>query len=106
MSSVDIYNKLISEKRFSSKTSRTLIEEFTSDKIRIVFSSPFRRLQQKAQVFSLETNAAVRSRLTHTLEVATIGISIAEKVVESLIENEKISRKLELPFIKIVENAC
>lgn len=100
------YNELIIRERFNYKTTRTLSEEFTSDKNRIIFSSPFRRLQQKAQVFSLETNAAVRSRLTHTLEVATIGISLAEKIADKLVENNLITQDLVLPFIKIIENAC
>lgn len=101
------YENLIVHDRFDkSKTTRSLSEEFTSDKNRIVFSPPFRRLQQKAQVFSLETNAAVRSRLTHTLEVATIGITIAEKITEKLLEEKILSTTQILPFIKIVENAC
>ena len=52
---------------------RSPIEEFYSDKSRIIYSSSFRRLQQKAQVFSLEPNSNVRTRLTHSLEVADIG---------------------------------
>lgn len=101
------YNSIISSDRLDqSPKFRTLNEEFISDKSRIIFSSPFRRLQQKAQVFSLETNASVRSRLTHTLEVATIGISIAEKVVTQLIDQKALSEKLAVPFVKIVENAC
>lgn len=105
--SIAFYDKIISHKRLGPTTTpRTLNEEFTSDKNRIIFSSPFRRLQQKTQVFSLETNASVRSRLTHTLEVATIGISIAERVLVKLKDQEKIRKELILPFIKIVENAC
>lgn len=104
--SISVYDKLIVKTRTKSNAERSLSEEFTSDKSRIIFSSPFRRLQQKAQVFSLETNAAVRSRLTHTLEVATIGISIAEKIVHTLVNEKLIAPNLVLPFIKIVENAC
>ncbi len=44
-------------------------EETESDRVRILYSSPFRHLQNKAQVFSLEDNPDVRSRLTHSLEV-------------------------------------
>ena len=40
---------------------RVPLEEFFSDKSRIIYSSSFRRLQQKAQVFSLELNSSVRS---------------------------------------------
>ncbi|HEY1718618.1 MAG TPA: hypothetical protein VGH42_10065, partial [Verrucomicrobiae bacterium] len=52
-------------------------EDFYSDKSRIVFSSSFRRMMQKAQVFSLESNTSVRNRLTHSLEVADIGRTLA-----------------------------
>lgn len=44
-----------------------------SDRGRIVNSAAVRRLQQKTQVFPLERNAAVRSRLTHSLEVQQVG---------------------------------
>ena len=46
-----------------------LMQAFESDRGRIVNSAAVRRLQQKTQVFPLERNAAVRSRLTHSLEV-------------------------------------
>ena len=49
---------------------------FQIDQDRIVFSRPFRRLQQKTQVHSMTGNAHVRNRLVHTLEVASIGRSI------------------------------
>lgn len=39
------------------------------DRVHVAMSSPFRRLQQKTQVFPLDVNATARSRLTHTLEV-------------------------------------
>jgi len=105
--SIDYYRRIICKERlFPTKTHREINEEFTSDKTRIVFSSPFRRLQSKAQVFSLETNAAVRSRLTHTLEVATIGVSIAEKITVALRQKNLLDDDLVFPFVKIVENAC
>ena len=44
-----------------------------SDRGRIINSAAVRRLQQKTQVFPLERNAAVRSRLTHSLEVQQNG---------------------------------
>lgn len=101
------YDRVISSVRMKKpETVRILSEEFTSDNNRIVFSSPLRRLQSKAQVFSLETNASVRSRLTHSYEVATIGSNIAEKITYKLIENDLIKQELQLPFIKIVNNAC
>lgn len=49
---------------------------FQVDQDRIVFSRPFRRLQKKTQVHPLPTNAHVRNRLVHTLEVASVGRSL------------------------------
>ena len=69
------YSDLITKDRLraSEREELPLSVEYESNKSRILFCAPFRRLQQKAQVFSLEPNAAVRSRLTHSLEAAYIG---------------------------------
>ena len=50
--------------------------QFQRDFDRIVFSSAFRRLQDKTQVFPLAKNDYVRTRLTHSLEVASVGRSL------------------------------
>ena len=55
-----------------------------SDRGRIIVSAPVRRLQQKTQVFPLERNAAVRSRLTHSLEVQQTGRYIVRKLFKEL----------------------
>lgn len=49
---------------------------FENDFDRIVHSSPFRRLQDKTQVFPHDQNDFIRTRLTHSLEVSSIGRSI------------------------------
>lgn len=101
------YSKIISGSRLRSSTAireHNLEAETESDKARILFSAPFRRLQKKAQVFPLESNAAVRSRLTHTLEVATVGRQIAQKVSKVLASESKIESKEA--FVNIVESAC
>lgn len=85
---------------------RTLSEEVRSDAARIIPSPPFRRLQSKAQVFSLEVNASVRTRLTHSMEVALHGRIVAGLAFEKLLSKGKINRELEIPFVSIVENAC
>jgi dGTPase len=53
---------------------------FQIDSDRIVFCSAFRRLQDKTQVFPLADNDYVRTRLTHSLEVASVGRSIGARV--------------------------
>ncbi|HEY0175799.1 MAG TPA: deoxyguanosinetriphosphate triphosphohydrolase [Pedobacter sp.] len=50
--------------------------EFQRDYDRIIFSSPFRRLQNKTQVFPLPGSVFVHNRLTHSLEVASVGRSL------------------------------
>lgn len=102
------YSSILSGRRMrtSSVKGRTIEEESASDKARIIFSSAFRRLQQKAQVFSLENNAAVRTRLSHSLEVAEIGARIARIICNTLCKHNKFNENLSVAFIQFVENAC
>lgn len=58
--------------------------DFQRDFDRLVFSSPFRRLQNKTQVFPLPGSVFVHNRLTHSLEVASVGRSMANEVAQSL----------------------
>lgn len=59
--------------------------EFDSDYARIISSAPFRRLQDKAQVFPLEKNDFIRTRLTHSLEVSNfargLGLSVEKQLI-------------------------
>lgn len=57
---------------------------FQRDYDRIIFSSAFRRLQNKTQVFSLPGSIMVHNRLTHSLEVASVGRSIARTTAQRL----------------------
>ncbi len=54
--------------------------EFRRDSDRITFSTAFRRLQDKTQVFPLADNDYVRTRLTHSMEVASVGRSLGARV--------------------------
>lgn len=56
--------------------------EFSRDYDRIIFSSAFRRLQDKTQVFPLAKSDYVRTRLTHSLEVASVGRSLGMLAAE------------------------
>jgi dGTPase len=57
-----------------------LRSEFRRDGDRITFSTAFRRLQDKTQVFPLADNDYVRTRLTHSLEVASVARSLGARV--------------------------
>lgn len=87
-----------------------IIRQFESDRGRIVNSAAIRRLQQKTQVFPLERNAAVRSRLTHSMEVQQVGRHIAKEILHDLRRHDRLNEMgLALfidPFESIVEMAC
>ncbi|MBF6597664.1 MAG: dNTP triphosphohydrolase [Fermentimonas sp.] len=82
------WEQLLSIKRFgledyenANKEKRT---EYQRDYDRLIFSSPFRRLQNKTQVFPLPGSVFVHNRLTHSLEVSSVGRSIGENVGREL----------------------
>lgn len=66
--------------------------EFQRDYDRIIFSSPFRRLQNKTQVFPLPGSIFVHNRLTHSLEVASVGKSLGRIHYNKL---KKLDKKLD-----------
>lgn len=70
-----------------------LRNDFDDDYGRLIFSSAVRRLQDKAQVFPLDNSDFVRTRLTHSLEVSTIGRSIGVSVEENLIKDNKLCKE-------------
>lgn len=80
-----------------------------SDRGRIINSAAVRRLQQKTQVFPLERNAAVRSRLTHSLEVMQVGRFIARSLIKALskdAQQEADVEGLQHALESIVEMSC
>lgn len=83
------WKQLISNKRFglealhaTRKDDRT---EFQRDYDRLIFSAPFRRLQNKTQVFPLPGSIFVHNRLTHSLEVSCVGRSLGSDVAKELL---------------------
>ncbi len=68
---------------------------FLRDYYSIISSSHFRRLQDKTQVFSMEKNDSVRNRLTHSVEVSTIGEILAKKLADELKNNEDTRRDID-----------
>ena len=106
------WNQIISTTRLGqeelatkdNKHSRT---QFQRDYDRIIFSSPFRRMQNKTQVFPLPGSVFVHNRLTHSLEVASVGRSLGSLFVEKA-ESEKM--EIENPLFQeigsVVSAAC
>ncbi|WP_151799385.1 dGTP triphosphohydrolase [Acinetobacter nosocomialis] len=98
----------------ASRQDMNILEAAESDRGRVINSAAFRRLQQKAQVFPLEANASVRSRLTHSFEVSQIGRYIAQSIIKNFeLEAAVNSIEIKLPnyetitaFVSTVETAC
>ena len=67
----------------SSEPSRSAFEQ---DYDRIIFSHPFRKLQDKTQVHPLPEHDFVHTRLTHSLEVSSVGRSLGKRVGEVIIQ--------------------
>lgn len=83
------WNRLINDKRFGLEhwhdpRRGAVRTDFRRDYDRLVFSSPFRRLQNKTQVFPLPGSIFVHNRLTHSLEVSCVGKSLADSVARTL----------------------
>ncbi len=83
------WEHLLTSQRFGKPTAEVvdvhaIRTEFQRDYDRIIFSSPFRRLQNKTQVFPLPGSIFVHNRLTHSLEVASIGRSLGNIVTREL----------------------
>ena len=81
------WQELFSNKRLGSKQQTQSEEsrgEYLRDYDRLIFSSQFRRLQNKTQVFPLPGAVFVHNRLTHSLEVASVGRSLGRLTGEKL----------------------
>lgn len=66
-----------------------LRSEFEKDYHRIIGSASFRRLQDKTQVFPLDKSDFIRTRLTHSLEVSSLGKSLAQNIGENILKFRK-----------------
>ena len=87
------WQKLINDKRLGMEEyhdpERHIRSDFQRDYDRLVFSSPFRRLQNKTQVFPLPGSVFVHNRLTHSLEVSSVGRSMANEAAILLLDRHK-----------------
>jgi dGTPase len=81
--------------------------EFKRDYDRLIFSAPFRRLQNKTQVFPLPGSIFVHNRLTHSLEVASVGMSLGNDVAQQLVKRHpELNDTLFMEIGQIVASAC
>lgn len=74
-------------RRRGSKAAKDHRNEFEKDYDRVINSSSLRRLQDKAQVFPLQENDFIRTRLTHSLEVSSLGRSFGYDIGQKLVED-------------------
>lgn len=98
---------LSAEREFREYKKSDIRNAFQRDYDRIIFSNVFRRMQNKTQVFPLPGSKMVHNRLTHSLEVASVGRSIARTVVKKLSErygNDMMSELYDIDTI--VSAAC
>lgn len=101
------WEQLLNAQRLSyPQTADSTRSAFHRDYGRVLYSSAFRRLQDKTQVFPLGRNDYVRTRLTHSLEVSNVGRSLAMELA-AVVE----ARKEDVPGLAsavgdIVATAC
>ena len=106
------WEQLISNKRLGQESKHSERHddrtEFKRDYDRLIFSAPFRRLQNKTQVFPLPGSIFVHNRLTHSLEVASVGMSLGNDVAQRLISERRpeLSGTLFEQIGQIVSTAC
>lgn len=108
------WEQLLSDRRLGAEpserkqTSHLARSDFERDYDRLIFSPPFRRMQNKTQVFPLPGNIFVHNRLTHSLEVSCLGRSLGNMVGDCL--EGRHSKFREVPFRSglsaIVSAAC
>ena len=103
-----IWDKLLSADRIGAGKAPGTPERtaFQQDYDRIVFTSAFRRLKDKTQVFPLSKSDYVRTRLTHSLEASCVGRSLGAVVGREIIARHGLKEVESGDFGAIVAAAC
>jgi len=96
-------NERLHDPKYSEQVNRSI---FSQDYDRIVFSEPFRRLANKTQVQPLYEHDHVHHRLIHSIEVGSVGRSLAMAIGQWLVERGTIERGEENSLSNIVQAAC
>lgn len=105
------FENIFTEKRVGSdKVPAGTRSGFQRDFDRLIFSSAFRRLQNKTQVFPLPGTAFVHNRLTHSLEVASVGRSLGKmiggRISEAYKGNEEVYEFYRYELANVIAAAC
>jgi dGTPase len=110
------WNTLYSPKRLGQEHKYTVGQDsvrnpYQIDYDRLIFSSPFRRLQNKTQVFPLPGSIFVHNRLTHSLEVACVGRSLGSIIGQRIAEhyepnNQSFQRFYNYELGSVISAAC
>ena len=106
------WNRLLSARRLGLESRGEVFpdedrSQFQRDYDRIIFSAAFRRMQNKTQVFPLPGRIFVHNRLTHTLEVASVGRSLGNRLAEMLFRrNELNDPEMVTAIGSVVSAAC
>ena len=103
-----IWEKLLSSERLGAGKAPGSAERtaFQQDYDRIVFTSAFRRMKDKTQVFPLSKSDYVRTRLTHSLEASCVGRSLGAVVGREIIARHNLHHVESGDFGAIVAAAC
>lgn len=106
-----MWTKLLSKKRYRApnqcevdNTEEYYRSSFHRDYDRLIFSNSFRRLSNKTQVHPLSKNDHVHNRLTHSLEVASVGRSLGLKAGEFLKTKDHNINPYDVAYI--IQTAC
>jgi dGTPase len=109
------WQTLFSNKRLGSsnrQVSDFVRNDYMRDYDRLIFSSQFRRLQNKTQVFPLPGAVFVHNRLTHSLEVASVGRSLGKAIGEKIVQkyhselNDEATDFYKFELSAVVMTAC
>jgi dGTPase len=96
-------NERLHDRQYEEQPNRSI---FTQDYDRIVFSEPFRRLANKTQVQPLYEHDHVHHRLIHSIEVGSVGRSLAMAIGQWLVAESIIEKGEENSLANIVQAAC
>lgn len=102
------WEKLLSAERLGAGSAPSAPERtaYQQDYDRIVFTSAFRRMKDKTQVFPLSKSDYVRTRLTHSLEASCVGRSLGTVIGREIIDRHGLDRVDAADFGAIVAAAC